>query len=307
MINTEEKAIFNDDARFDFPPYLVRVTAGTGGESYLILGGKKAALYDTGMAFAQKRLIANIERGLQEHGYEGLEYVILSHTHYDHIGALPYILSRWPSVKVCGAEKTVRVFKSKGAKETMVRLGIAARDRYAATEDEKKCEIRADNLRCDIVMADGDSLELGGITVSSYVTKGHTDCSMTFMLEPYMTMLTSESTGVLRLDGKMYTAILKDYFQTIEAAEKCKALKPKMIIGNHYGRVPECLTDRYFDLYIEAATGERSFIVGLKKKNLSHEEILKAYESVYWTVERAKSQPKEAFYENANWIIKNMV
>ena len=171
------------------------------------------------MAYSQAGLIRNIEEKIAERGYEGLDYVLLSHTHYDHIGALPYIIKRWPSVKVCGAEKALKVFKSEGAAATMVRLGESARDRYASSEEEKGCEITADGLRCDIVMHEGDTVDLGDMTVRAYETKGHTDCSLTYMLEPVMTMLASESTGVLRSDGKMYTAILKSFAQTIESAE----------------------------------------------------------------------------------------
>lgn len=297
---------FSDKERFTFPGYMERVTSGVGGESFLVLGGEKTALYDCGMAYSQAGLIRNIEEKIAERGYGGLDYVLLSHTHYDHIGALPYIIKRWPSVKVCGAEKALKVFKSEGAAATMVKLGESARDRYAVSEEEKSCEITADGLRCDIVMHEGDTVDLGDMTVRAYETKGHTDCSLTYMLEPVMTMLASESTGVLRSDGKMYTAILKSFAQTIESAEKCRALKPKLIIGNHFGRIPDEVTEKYFDLYIEAATEERDFILAMKERGLSHIEMIKEYEKVYWTAERAKSQPKEAFYENANWIIKNM-
>lgn len=297
---------FSDKERFAFPGYMERVTSGVGGESFLIFGGEKTALYDCGMAYSQAGLIRNIEEKIADRGYETLDYVLLSHTHYDHIGALPYIIKRWPSVKVCGAEKALQVFKSRGAAATMARLGEAAKERYASSEEEKSCEITADGLRCDIVMHDGDTVNFGDITVRAYETKGHTDCSLTYMLEPVMTMLASESTGVLRSDGKMYTAILKSYEQTMESAEKCKALKPALIIGNHFGKVPEDITEKYFDMYMEAAREEHDFIVGMKKKGLSHEEMVKEYEKIYWTAERAKSQPKEAFYENANWIIRNM-
>lgn len=305
-MNRTVNAAYTDEGRFSFPDYIERVTSGTGGESFLIFGGTKTALYDCGMAYAQEGLIANIEEKFEKHGYETLDCVLLSHTHYDHIGALPYILERWPDAEVCGAEKALKVFSSRGAAETMVRLGEAAKERYAVSEEERKCVIKADGLRCDIVMHDGDSVDLGAMTVRAYETKGHTDCSLSYMLEPVMTLFASESTGVLRADGKMYTAILKDYFQTVESAEKCKALKPALIIGNHFGRIPDEITERYFDLYIEAAEEERRFILNMREKGMSFEEMIKGYESVYWTEERAKSQPKEAFYENAGWIIKNM-
>ena len=69
-------------------------------------------------------------------------------THYDHIGALPYITKRWPEVVVCAAAKAKSVFKSEGAKGTMKRLGEAARDEFSAS----KTPVSVDGLRVDRVV-----------------------------------------------------------------------------------------------------------------------------------------------------------
>lgn len=69
-----------------YPKPLVRVTGGKGGEAVLIVGSEKTALHDCGMACFSEELISNIEKALQE---RPLDYVLLSHTHYDHMGALP--------------------------------------------------------------------------------------------------------------------------------------------------------------------------------------------------------------------------
>ena len=76
---------FPGQDRFGFPEYLARVTSGFGGETFLIFGSEKTALYDCGMAYAANGTIDNIHRELRSHGKSKLDFILLSHTHYDHI------------------------------------------------------------------------------------------------------------------------------------------------------------------------------------------------------------------------------
>ena len=78
-----------------------RVTAGPGGEVLLIIGSEKAAAYDAGMAYCAAGLVENIQRELKG---RPLDYVLLSHTHYDHLGGVPYLRQQWPELTVFGAE-----------------------------------------------------------------------------------------------------------------------------------------------------------------------------------------------------------
>lgn len=292
--------------RFDLPKGIYRVTAGNGGESFLIDGDEHTGIYDCGMAYCHRGLIENIERVLSEIGKDKLDYVFMSHTHYDHIGALPYLLERWPDVKVVGAEKAKRVFASEGAKKTMERLGTAARDRFAEEKD-KDTDITASGMRIDIVVKTGEVIDLGNRKVVAYETKGHTDCSITYFLEPDRIMFASESTGVLRAPGLMHTAILKDYEQTMESVKICQSLNAKQIIGNHYGAVPEFYTEKYFQLYIESAEEEKEYILSLGRKGLDYDGVLKEYKNKFWSYERALIQPEEAFMENARNITRHII
>ncbi len=87
----KESEIFQNFEKHDrnvYPPPVYRVTGGMGGEALLILGSEKTALYDGGMACFADRLIENMET-IMESEERTLDYVLLSHTHYDHIGGLP--------------------------------------------------------------------------------------------------------------------------------------------------------------------------------------------------------------------------
>ena len=89
----------NETDRFSFPDFIDRMTAGIGGESLLIRGENRVALYDTGMAYCGGQLVENVREAL---GGGRLDYVILSHSHYDHIGALPDVIRAFPEAVVAG-------------------------------------------------------------------------------------------------------------------------------------------------------------------------------------------------------------
>lgn len=298
-----KNALKNHDS-FAVPAYLQCVTAGTGGEAFLIFGKEVTILHDCGMAYCYKGLIENIKNALAKHNRGHLDYILLSHSHYDHVGALPYVLENFPDATVIGAYKVEKVFDSEGARNTMRRLGEAARDQYS----DSKEPVLTDGLRVDYIAKDGDLIELGGGEFIKVIeTTGHTDCSLTYLLQPQNLMFTSESTGIPRPFGDLHTSILKSYHETINAAKKCKAEKPKHLLVPHYGLLPEELTEEYFDIYIQFAEAERDFIVSKYDEGMDYGQIMNAYEERYWSDERSENQPKAAFLENAQHIVRHIL
>jgi len=280
--------------RLELPEPLVRVTAGKGGEAILILGSEKTGIYDCGMACFNEKLIENIRAVLEPAG-RTLDYIFMSHTHYDHIGALPYLIRQWPDVKVCGSPKAEKVFKSEGAKKTMVRLGENARQLYGCGD----VEITAEGMRLDVAMKEGSSVSLGDISVKAFETKGHTDCSMSYMVEPAGILFASESTGVHAGPDFMYTAILKSYRESIESAEKLAGLEFNYIISPHYGVIPQHQNPVYFQRCIQAASEEKALVEDGAAAGLTFEEILEKHKEKYWSDERNLNQPYAAYRLNA--------
>lgn len=308
MENQLIKQTLKDHDSFRLPPYLTRVTAGTGGEAFLIFTKEKVILHDCGMAYCYQGLIKNIEQALLEHQREKIDYIFLSHSHYDHVGALPYVLARWPEAEVFAAEKAEKVFRSEGARATMRRLGEAARNQYSDSDEP----VVTDGLRVDHPLTDGETFVVGRDgeeiqTVTAIATPGHTDCSYSYFFQPAGLMFTSESTGIPRPFGDLHTSILKNYHHTIVSAEKCKACHPKKLLVPHYGMLPDQLTENYFDIYIEFAEYEKNLIVNLYDQGYDFQQIMVAYEAKYWSADRGKAQPKEAFLENAKYIVKHIL
>ncbi len=287
--------------RTDFPSPLVRVTGGPGGEAILILGSEKTALYDCGMACFADNLIENLKTVLNAEG-KTLDYILLSHTHYDHIGALPYVLQIWPEAQVCGLQKAKEVFAHPNARATMERLGNNAKALYGV----EGIEITAAGMRVDRVLADGDSISLGAETITAYETKGHTDCSASYLLSPEKILFTSESTGMQVTSMLVQTSPLKSYDDCFASAARLKTFDVNDLILPHYGRLPSFRNQTYFDDFIKEAELEQHMLEEAIRQGLSDDELLQLHMRRYWSEKRNKAQPFAAYALNTQIIIRQL-
>lgn len=291
---------FKDHDRFNFPEPIYRVTAGQGGEALLIIGSEKTALIDCGMGYCWEKLLINIETSL---GERLLDYILLSHTHYDHIGALPYIKKRYKDAVVVGAEHAARVLEKPNALKLIKSLGEKAGELYS----EDAIELITDNMKVERIVHEGDKIELGDRYLLVLETPGHTNCSLSYLMEPDSILFASESTGILSNPNFVHTAILKSYNDSICSGEKCKTLMPKIIILPHYGMLPVGYNEKYWVQFVRDSEYKKDFILDLYEKGLTIEEMTEEYSEKYWSELREQEQPKPAFLLNAKNIIQVII
>ncbi|MBQ9914520.1 MAG: MBL fold metallo-hydrolase, partial [Clostridia bacterium] len=189
----------------------VRVQPGD--SAFLLDDGKTAILYDTGFGFTGFGVADNIKKHL---GERPLDYIFLTHSHYDHALGSAYILRRYPDAKVVAGEYAAKIFAKPTAKAVMWDL-----DRKFAT----KCgacdyENLADELRVDIAVSDGDEISAGDMTFRVLNLPGHTKCSVGYYLAAEQLLLSCETIGVF--DGKEEVApsYLVGYAMAIESIER---------------------------------------------------------------------------------------
>ncbi|MGN0702271.1 MAG: MBL fold metallo-hydrolase [Lentihominibacter sp.] len=293
------KPFGSDFDRFGFPWKIERVTAGHGGEALLVFGSEKNALIDCGMAYCGQKTVNNIHKVCSR-----LDFILLSHSHYDHIGALPYIRDAFPGAAVCGSEKCSRILPRDNARRLMKELGTTARNLYDPDNTE---EIRTDGLMVDQILRDGDVISLGKETIIAYETKGHTDCSMSFMLEPVKLLFTSESTGILEGDNYIHTPLLKSFSQGLESLERCMSLSPEYICLPHFGMLPKEFNSRYYEMFRQECESKVGFVRRMMADGLNRDEMFTRYIEKYWMPEKLEEQPFEAFEINSGHILDALI
>ena len=285
--------------RWVFPSELVRVTGDRGGEVYLILGPEKTALYDCGMPYGGGNLVRNIEKSL---GNRPLDFVLLSHSHFDHVGGLPQVKERWPKAVVCGHERCRKVFASEGARRTMQKMDQKSREFMTSLTAGA---FHAERLVVDRVVKEGDRIDLGKLSDSTRMsilvleTPGHTKDTLTYCIEPQKYMFASESTGVLATEDLIIPSILTGYEDSLASAKKCAAYVPTFIISPHFGAVPRGFETKYFDVYQREAAKQRALIIKLFDEGKEQATVMQAMEDMYFPASYRLDQCREAFTANA--------
>ena len=287
--------------RFGFPGRQYRVTAGRGGEAILIIGSEKTAVIDCGMAYCGDGVVRNIKDKLAEEGRSTLDFAFLTHSHYDHMGALPYLRKAFPEIIVYGSAHCQAILQRPNAKVLMKELGTAARDLYRPESTE---EIPVDDLAVDVALKDGDIVSLGNETIQAIEAKGHTDCSMAYALEPDGILFTSESTGIVEAGLAINTPILKSFADAKASLDKCKAYGARYICLPHFGLIPKDFNEEYWDRFEQGCEDRIQMAREMKAEGLEADQMLERYRDRYWDPIMEQEQPIEAFLINAKNIIK---
>ena len=72
---------------------IINVTGGLSGDVFLFKTKDTAIIFDTSAPVDAKNLLENLELVLNG---QPLDYIFLTHSHYDHLGGTPYIKEKYP-------------------------------------------------------------------------------------------------------------------------------------------------------------------------------------------------------------------
>ena len=268
-----------------------------GDAAFLIDNGKTSILYDTGFGFTGYKIAENIKSHL---GDRNLDYIFLTHSHYDHALGSAYILRHYPTAKVVAAKYAADVFKRDGAKRTMKELDAKFAEKCGITN----YEFLGDELKVDIPVVDGDIIHASDMDFEVISLPGHTRCCVGYYCKKEGLFLSNETLGVY--DGKetIVPSFLVSFSDTIKSIEKAEKLDITSIITPHYGLLDKSQTQYFLGNMKAAARNTSNDILDSIKRGYGDEEIIKQFKDKYWHGYIKEIYPEDAITLNTSIMIR---
>lgn len=272
----------------------VRVLPGDSG--FLLDDGETSILYDTGFAFTGKKLAQNVKEYL---GDRQLDFIFLTHSHYDHALGSVYVKKLYPNAKIVAGSYAAKIFKKDSAKKLMGELD----KKFAIKNGINDYEDFIDLLCVDVEVNDGDKLICGDMNFTVVELPGHTKCSVGFYLQEEELLLGSETLGVYIGNEKIIPSYLVGYKLTLDSFEKAQQLKIKNILVPHYGLLSKNETSLYLMNGKKNAIETARDICNGLKNGLSKEQLLNQFKEKYYTDSVKEIYPIDAMTLNTNIMI----
>jgi len=273
------------------------VRVNPGDSAFLIDDGKTSIMYDSGFAFTGYAVADKIKEQL---GDRKLDYIFLTHSHYDHALGSVYALEYWPEAKVVAGEYASKIFAKPTAKSVMRDL-----DRKHAEEcGVYEYEDLINNLKVDIPVNDGDVINVGDMKFTAVSLPGHTKCSMGFYLEENKLLLGCETIGVSDGGEMVFPSYLVGYEMTLDSIDKVQKLDIENILIPHIGLFDKDQTKTYLknSRICTVMTAEK--VLGILKNGGGYEEAEKYIIDTFYRGHMKEIYPVNALKLNTGIMVK---
>lgn len=273
------------------------VRAVPGDSAFLIDDGKTAILFDSGFAFTGYAVAEKIKELL---GDRPVDYILLTHSHYDHCLGSVYVKKVYPGAKTIAHAYTREVFGRATARNTMRQLDRLVAEKY----DIQNYEDLIDELQVDTIVQDGDTVHCGDMHFQVVGLPGHTKCSIGFYLAGDKLLLGTETLGVYFEKNTYLPSYLVGYKQTLDAFQKVKQLDIQRILLPHYGVVEKEEADAYLSNSENISHEIAQIIKDQITAGKSHDEIFALLTAVLYKDNVSPTYPYEAFHLNTDLMIE---
>jgi glyoxylase-like metal-dependent hydrolase (beta-lactamase superfamily II) len=214
-------------------PLNERITAiaSTAYPGYVVQGDSARLMIDAGLNWLGPAYLASLREILGASGR--LDYLLLTHSHYDHVGSASYLKAHLPGLRLGGHERVAGLLQKPSALELMNRLSDShAKMRESSSAGE---DLTVVSTEMDIALKEGDELDLGGLTCKVYETPGHTRDSLSFHLLELGALFVGDACGVLEASPETHVRVefLSSYQDYLDSIERIIDLAPRMLALAH--------------------------------------------------------------------------
>ena len=273
--------------------------------AYIVHGKEKNLMIDAGINLYGPLYLKTIETVLS--GPDKLDYLFVTHSHYDHLGAAPYLKRKLPGLKFGGAQKISDLFQKDSVLARMNKLSDFQRETYKDIVGNENVVIEPVTL--DIPLKEGDKIDLGSMTCEVHETPGHTNDSISFFIPEQKILFPGEALGLPndREKEKPHVIFLSSSDDYIRSIERLKALKSRTICFGHGWVLTGDDASDYFSFALDYTVEYIRLIKSyLKRADGNVDEAIKAMAHEQYDATGAIAQERNAYITNLTAQVKHI-
>lgn len=148
---------------------------------------------------------------------ERIKYILLTHTHPDHIGAIPHLKKVWPHLKVIAGSVAQKLLKREEAIKEFLLVDSSINENLLIRGEINEWPSEPENyaFSVDQVISEGEQIDLGaGIVWTAYETPGHSPCHVSYHNESEGIVAIGDATGLF---DPVRDIFWPNYFNSLEA------------------------------------------------------------------------------------------
>ncbi|MDY6906342.1 MAG: MBL fold metallo-hydrolase [Thermodesulfobacteriota bacterium] len=207
-------------------------TVATADVPIYLLDGDRPALFDAGFACLSDLYIDSIQAILSD---RQPAFCCLTHSHFDHVGAVAALKKRYPEMQICAFERVGHIMAKPRAVATMQTLSSAAAAAvtdYGLDAGSLGGEFEAFEL--DRLLKEGDTLTVSdSLTVEVLETPGHTRDCLSYYIPEIKALIASEALGIPDYTGYVVADFLVDYDMYMASVTKLNQLDVDILCLGH--------------------------------------------------------------------------
>jgi glyoxylase-like metal-dependent hydrolase (beta-lactamase superfamily II) len=199
---------------------------------YLLDGGGEYALLGGGMTYT----IPDVVRQLESFRIDEtrISRMIILHSHFDHVGMIPYLKKRWPQAAVCASERGRTQLLRPEIVNSIIGFNRLMLQQAGINTPEEDLGLPFDHLPVDEVLTDGERITCGEVTMEVIETPGHSSCSLTVYVPEEKALFSSDSLGIPYMDT-VFTSANSNFDEYQKSLEKLAGYDIAALLAEHYG------------------------------------------------------------------------
>lgn len=223
----------------------------TAASSHFLVVGEKVGLVDCGIGVLSNKLIDELKVFLGPD--EKVDYLFLTHSHFDHVGGLCALREYSPNIQVVGSPLIAESLNDKEYSAKLLADNISVAESFEEEKFKPTKKLWQSSVKVDKLLGDGDGVDLGfDVEVKLFYCAGHTGDSVAYYVSSDGALHAGDAVGDYKGRDKVYPCFTSSYKNYLASLDKFIGLDVKVLGLSHSGALTGDMVPKYLSAQRDA-------------------------------------------------------